>query len=75
MKFLPNNELDNNPSNWWMPNEKCLIEMLKACDFHQIQKTWESDINIDGLKVVCYSAVPNNNLPYKIHPRRNDLMK
>ena len=33
MKFYPNKELNNDPTNWWGPNNTCVIQMLQSLGF------------------------------------------
>jgi len=42
LTFHPASTLDNNPSNWWSPNERCLLEMLRASSFSEIAVTSRS---------------------------------
>lgn len=37
MEFHPTDELDGNPSNWWVPNEACLRAMLEAAGAHRVE--------------------------------------
>lgn len=39
MRFFPNSELDGDATNWWSPNPACVIAMLEALDFQQIDFT------------------------------------
>ena len=34
MAFYPNKELNNDPTNWWGPNNTCVIQMLQSLGFH-----------------------------------------
>jgi hypothetical protein len=36
MIFYPNDEKGGDPTNWWGPNKKCVIEMLKTVGFKKI---------------------------------------
>lgn len=40
MVFHPANTLDDNPSNWWSPNEICLKEMLAEIGLSDIEVTF-----------------------------------
>ena len=42
MLFKPSDERTGNPSNWWFPNEVGLMDMLTACGFTNLEKTWEN---------------------------------
>lgn len=33
LKFLPGTELNNDPSNWWVPTRKCMLAMLRSAGF------------------------------------------
>jgi tRNA (mo5U34)-methyltransferase len=33
MEFYPNRELNNDPTNWWGPNNTCVIQMLQSLNF------------------------------------------
>ena len=37
MKFYPGDDLNNDSSNWWGPNPKCIIEMLKVAGFKKAE--------------------------------------
>ncbi|CAO3450486.1 class I SAM-dependent methyltransferase [Azospirillum largimobile] len=39
MVFHPGSSLDDNPSNWWSPNEACLREMLGVVGFVDVEVT------------------------------------
>ena len=39
MIFYPGDELGGDPTNWWGPNTKCVIEMLKTVGFSRIECT------------------------------------
>ena len=34
MKFYPNKELAGDPTNWWGPNNTCVIQMLQSLGFN-----------------------------------------
>jgi len=38
MKFIENNELNNDGSNWWIPDEKCVRGMLRTAGFRYFSK-------------------------------------
>jgi tRNA (mo5U34)-methyltransferase len=40
MVFHPANSLDDNPSNWWSPNELCLKEMLLEIGLSDVEVTF-----------------------------------
>ncbi|MAH07962.1 hypothetical protein CMI38_06975 [Candidatus Pacearchaeota archaeon] len=75
MKILPTNELGNNFSNWWLPNEKCIIAMLESTGFTNIKKTHESKLNPkNNTKVCSFISSPKNILSEKILPRKKELL-
>jgi tRNA (mo5U34)-methyltransferase len=37
MAFYPGSEANNDPTNWWGPNEACCVEMLKTAGFRNIK--------------------------------------
>jgi tRNA (mo5U34)-methyltransferase len=39
MAFYPGSELNNDPSNWWGPNELCMIDLLTGCGFNEIESS------------------------------------
>jgi len=36
MEFYPNDELSNNPSNWWAPTVACMCNMIAAAGFDKV---------------------------------------
>jgi 2-polyprenyl-3-methyl-5-hydroxy-6-metoxy-1,4-benzoquinol methylase len=75
MRILSKNELDNNYSNWWLPNEKCLTAMLESTGFENIKKTHETKTNErSNTKVCTFIASPKNILSEKILPRKKELL-
>lgn len=45
MQFCPGASFRNNPSNWWLPNEACLMALLSECGFGKIEVVWRRTIN------------------------------
>jgi len=49
MVFFPGKELNNDPTNWWAPNIRCLEAMLKVSGFKKIEfapsPSWDGEIN------------------------------
>lgn len=39
MQFHPGRTLENDPTNWWTPNRRCVEAMLRDLDFRQIRFT------------------------------------
>jgi tRNA (mo5U34)-methyltransferase len=37
MAFYPGSEANNDPTNWWGPNEACCVEMLKNAGFRNVR--------------------------------------
>lgn len=44
MRYYPNMELNNDPTNWWGPNILCVLEMMKTAGFVNVRyaKTCET---------------------------------
>ena len=36
-RFYPGAELNNDPTNWWGPNKKCLEDMLSVAGFRRVE--------------------------------------
>jgi tRNA (mo5U34)-methyltransferase len=39
MAFYPGNEIDNDPTNWWGPNEHCVVALLRGLGFGEIEQS------------------------------------
>lgn len=39
MRFFPGAELHGDPTNWWSPNPRCVIDMLSALGFRRVDFT------------------------------------
>lgn len=39
MRFLESDELNADPTNWWVPNRQCVAAMLRAAGFIQVENT------------------------------------
>jgi hypothetical protein len=37
MEFYPDNQLANNPTNWWSPTLLCLGHMVRAAGFNTVE--------------------------------------
>ncbi|WP_315385736.1 DUF1698 domain-containing protein [Microvirgula aerodenitrificans] len=83
MLYHPENSLDNNPSNWWTPNEACLIEMLSQAGFGNCQiVSKNSPITLDDshdsrVGRICIKAVAEERQIgslQKLLPRRPSYM-
>ncbi len=37
MRFYPGEELSNDSTNWWGPNKRCIIDMLKVVGFKKVE--------------------------------------
>lgn len=73
MAFYPGRELNNDPSNWWGPNELCMIDLLKGCGFGEI----EASASADGSHRAVFHAWKDTSLrlchvPYsaRLKPKR-----
>jgi tRNA (mo5U34)-methyltransferase len=58
MAFIPGNELNNDPTNWWAPNIACVKAML-------------TDLGLSKIEVVRH---PNPFVPQEINERRGRYM-
>lgn len=49
MTFFPGRELNNDPTNWWAPNIKCVLSMLNVAGFRKVEYTnnpvWSGPVN------------------------------
>lgn len=73
MLFKPSDERTGNPSNWWFPNEQGLMDMLDACGFTNLEKTWEN--RGGGGHRVCIKAEPVRQRNYeRVLPRKASKM-
>jgi SAM-dependent methyltransferase len=71
--FKPSDERTNNPSNWWVPNRACLIDMVQACGFADVEVAWERDRPGGGR--LCVHARPVERHAYeRILPRKAEAM-
>jgi len=43
LAFHPGSTMDDNPSNWWSPNETCLREMLSTVGLKDLEVTYRLD--------------------------------
>ena len=53
MEFYPEKELNNDPTNWWGPNIKCIVEMLKVAEFKKVEvfmTYWDKRVIIKAYK-------------------------
>jgi SAM-dependent methyltransferase len=66
-------EETNNPSNWWVPNKPCLVDMVSACGFGDLRIVWEKE-RPNGARV-CLHAIPTEQESYdRILPRKREAM-
>ena len=56
MEFYPNRELNNDPTNWWGPNNTCVIQMLQSLNF-SIDKVVPSNGSRMAYHASCGRAV------------------
>lgn len=56
MIFYPGNELNNDPTNWWGPNIKCVQSMASTAGFRECKVVWwRQDVHFNGRgKRVCF---------------------
>ncbi len=42
MRFFPGSELNNDPSNWWAPNRRCVEALMQGSGFSDVERlgTW-----------------------------------
>lgn len=74
MLFKPSDERTGNPSNWWFPNENGLMDMLTACGFANLEKTWENPSGGGGHRV-CVKGEPVRQRNYeRVLPRKANKM-
>jgi tRNA (mo5U34)-methyltransferase len=63
----------NNPSNWWVPNRRCLVDMVRSCGFDDVSTAWER--GRPGGARVCVHARPVQRHEYaRILPRKAEAM-
>ena len=81
MVFHPGSSLDDNPSNWWSPNEPCLREMLSAVGVTNIEVTFRTDPKKRATtysmgRIAVRGTVANtpDHISQKMLPRRPSLM-
>lgn len=73
MVFKPSDERTRNPSNWWVPNRACLVEMVRTCGFDDPEVVWEKQRTGGGR--VCLQATPVERHSYeRILPRKEQAM-
>lgn len=66
-----------NQTNWWLPNVKCVEEMLKACQFKNIrlmQRVDNSNVKSQEDRAI-FNAVPANITCQRLYPRGKKLME
>lgn len=76
MAFHPDDSLDQNPSNWWSPNEACLYEMLRVVGLSEIEVTFKSapSRHIGRIGIKGHATNTPASLSSKLLPRRPSLM-
>jgi tRNA (mo5U34)-methyltransferase len=80
MVFHPGSSCDDNPSNWWSPNERCLIAMLEVIGLTDIEVVWKhepatsGDFTIGRISVRGRAANTPENISQKMLPRRPSYM-
>ncbi len=68
MEYCPKDSLNNNHSNWWLPSESCLHELLKEAGF--LPTTLQKRGNR-----ISILAIPHKTDLRKIMPRNMDYMR
>lgn len=80
MVFHPGSSLDDNPSNWWSPNEPCLREMLSVIGLAELEVTFRttpkrrSEYAMGRIGVKGRVANTAADISQKMLPRRASLM-
>jgi tRNA (mo5U34)-methyltransferase len=74
--FHPESSLDDNPSNWWTPNQVCLTEMLKASGFGKLKPTYRSEGENEFCRLAMQGQAVSTpeKVSLKILPRRVEYM-
>lgn len=83
MIFHPGRDLDDNPSNWWSPNERCLHALLTEAGFRDVETTFrvagrraseQQGIAIGRICVRGRAANTPARISQKVLPRRPSYM-
>lgn len=79
MVFHPDDSFDDNPSNWWSPNESCLLEMVRATGFADTIVTFRTPPNpsaptIGRIGITAWAASTPGDISPKLLPRRPSFM-
>jgi SAM-dependent methyltransferase len=81
MIFHPGASMDDNPSNWWSPNEACLRELFTAAGFsdlevtHRLRPKGRAEDNALGRITMRGTATSSPaSIPPKLLPRRPAFM-
>jgi SAM-dependent methyltransferase len=78
MLFHPGSSMDDNPSNWWSPNEVCLRELFVAAGFSDVETTWRNEPKAaEGLGRIAMrgrAASSPAGISRKLLPRRPAFM-
>lgn len=43
MRHYPGRELNDDPTNWWAPNPRCMVDLLGALGFQTVDAAWHPD--------------------------------
>lgn len=68
MSFCDEDTIDDNYSNWWMPNVACIEEMVRNVGFHVIQRLFFAD------RRVCFHLEIAKGISPKLLPRKEEYM-
>ncbi|MDJ0569622.1 MAG: tetratricopeptide repeat protein [Pleurocapsa sp. MO_192.B19] len=66
-----------NQTNWWLPNVKCMEEMLRACKFREVRLMQRIDTANAKTKEdrAIFNAIPENATCERLYPRTKKLME
>lgn len=71
--FKPSDERTGNPSNWWIPNRQCLIDMIRTCGFDEIEPVWERS-RPGGARLCVHARTVERYAYERILPRKAGAM-
>ncbi len=58
VEFFPGTELNNDPTNWWAPNERALVGMLHAVGFASVDVVWRRNLPLRAATWVAHLRGP-----------------
>ena len=81
MVFHPGSTLDDNPSNWWSPNEACFTEMMRAVGVSELEVISrapphfsDADLAVGRIAVRGRAPTATADVSSKMLPRRPTSM-